>query len=155
MKTCVDSQNEFKTVNAKRDDELKILVRMGIHYGELSFKEMGNKNIDIYGKAVNYAARVTTYSDEYEIICSKAFFDNYNISKKRWNEHKDDDNIEKIEQLKARTEELGERYIKNDIAFMKDCKNNYNISQKIKLISKTHASLKGFRGLHELFKTIY
>ena len=154
MKACVDSQNEFKMINKKRDDEVKILVRMAIHYGDVALKEVEHNNIDVYGAAVNYSARITTHSDAFEIICSKDFVDDFNTGKKYWTKHKNADDPKKIEETKARSDE-SEVFIKRDIEYMHDCKKNYELSKKIRFVSMGKVALKGFPGTHELYKTSY
>jgi len=155
IKACIDSQNEFKMINEKRDDEHKILVRMAIHYGDVSLKEVENKNIDIYGAAVNFTARITTHSDAFEIICSKDLIDNLKAGLKYWTKYKDIDDSKEIERTEAIPDEVEKLWNEMGTEHMHESKRNYELSKKIKFESKGSYSLKGFSGKHDLYKTIY
>jgi class 3 adenylate cyclase len=151
VKACVEAQKEFKELNSKRDDDYRILVRMAIHYGELSFKEVENNNIDIYGLAVNYTARIVTHTDAYEIVCSKPLTDNYGerLSKhlEIWNEH--------LEKRNATVSEDSEESNRRYEEYIQDCAENLEFSKRIGFTDKKEASLKGFPGTHQLYITVY
>ena len=79
----------------------------------------------------------------------------FNTKIKYWDKLKNADDPKEIEKLKARSDELSELFIKRDIEYMHDSKKNYELSKKIRFVSKDHVALKGFPGTHELYKTIY
>jgi class 3 adenylate cyclase len=151
VKACVEAQKEFKKLNLKRDDDYKILVRMAIHYGEISFKEVENNNIDIYGLAVNYTARIVTHSDAYEIVCSKALIDDYTESLNKhleiWDSHIENQNTEKSE--------ASEESNMNFKDYVQDCTANLALSKTISFAEKEKAVLKGFPDTHQLYITKY
>ncbi|MEE9402043.1 MAG: adenylate/guanylate cyclase domain-containing protein [Desulfobacteria bacterium] len=151
LKACVEAQKEFGALNLKRDDEYKILVRMAIHYGELAFKEVENNNIDVYGLAVNYTARIITHSDAYEVVCSKALIDDYRENVKKhsevWKKH--------IRRKKKDAKEASDRADQYYEEYVRDCLANLAFSKTISFAFKEKAVLKSFPGEHDVYRTMY
>lgn len=151
LKACVEAQKEFEALNLKRDEEYKILVRIAIHYGELAFKEVENKNIDVYGLAVNYTARLVTHSDAHEVVCSKALIDDYRENVKKhsviWKTH--------IRRKKKDGKEASERADGYYEEYVRDCLANLAFIKSISFAFKEKAVLRSFPGDHDIYRTIY
>jgi class 3 adenylate cyclase len=77
IKCCIESQYKFNKMNEQRDIDNRILVRMALHCGEYSFKQVEHNNIDVYGSSINYAARMVGNTGGGQISVSKAFIDSW------------------------------------------------------------------------------
>lgn len=70
VKSAIKIQQQFKVYNEKKPDENQIHIRIGIHFGEAIIEEK-----DIFGDAVNMAAKVVQVTESDQIFLSQELYD--------------------------------------------------------------------------------
>lgn len=88
IEACLDAQADFDALNRSGDPEYALNVRMALHYGRLSFKQLDDSRFDIFGSSVNYASRLIGVAGGGEIYVSKNLRDNLRLEGMGWEENK-------------------------------------------------------------------
>jgi class 3 adenylate cyclase len=145
LKSCIEAQFEFEELNKGRDADDRILVRMALHRGEYSLKQVENNNIDVYGTSINYTARMVGYVGGGQILVSKTVVSDWN--------NFDMDNIKNIDLQWCENTEC---FRKSDIEyFTRIYQTKMDFYNKVSLNSIGFFSFKGFEKDQELFNLIF
>ena len=72
---CLHIKNEIYLINKDRIFDNEIHIKMALHHGYIEYKKMHSGIIDIYGTAVNYAARLINEAKGDQIIISSDYFE--------------------------------------------------------------------------------